>query len=158
MIDYLEALIEVEEEETAPVRRVVLGKVRTANQGEKSETHSGSDAVWLDGTPDGAAVAVDDLRGENPLRADGMEVGPARSGPTDQRGAFVKSQAAGGGWLYEALTRAGQAARQVRERETAGVTVTLPETGNRSGQLNAAALDRAVERDARRYDRGFPLY
>lgn len=64
-----------------------------------------------------------------------------------------------GGWsLEETLARTAQAV-QGMSGENRTVTVTLPEAPAAPGtEGDWAALDRAVERDARRYDRGFPLY
>ena len=64
-----------------------------------------------------------------------------------------------GSWsLEETLARTAQAV-QGMSGENRTVTVTLPEAPAAPGtEGDWAALDRAVERDARRYDRGFPLY
>ena len=64
-----------------------------------------------------------------------------------------------GSWsLEETLARTAQAV-QGMFGENRTVTVTLPEAPAAPGtEGDWAALDRAVERDARRYDRGFPLY
>lgn len=63
-----------------------------------------------------------------------------------------------GNWsLEETLARTAQAVQGVLG-QSRSVTVTLPEPSATPGEEGWAALDRAVERDARRYDRGFPLY
>lgn len=64
-----------------------------------------------------------------------------------------------GNWsLEETLARTAQAVQGV-PGQSRTVTVPLPESPSASrGEEDWAALDRAVERDARRYDRGFPLY
>lgn len=60
--------------------------------------------------------------------------------------------------LLAAVRRAGEGASFVQSRQRA-FRVTLPETGEReAGGLTIEGMDRAVERDARRYDGGFSLY
>lgn len=63
-----------------------------------------------------------------------------------------------GAWTV--LQRLGQARRNAEfvRREHRRVKLTLPEPEYALPQLDAETLDRAVERDARRYDCGFPLY
>lgn len=58
--------------------------------------------------------------------------------------------------LLTALTRTAQAAGVVRQQ--APLTVTLTGESPQTGNLDLHAIDRAVQRDARRYDGGFPLY
>ena len=60
--------------------------------------------------------------------------------------------------LLAAVRRAERTASFV-QRSGRNLTVTLPETvGENGGGLSVEELDRAVERDARRYDGGFSLY
>ena len=59
--------------------------------------------------------------------------------------------------LAAALRKARTGADFVR-RERRNLTVTLPEAPAVAGSFSAEELDRAVERDARRYDGGFSLY
>ena len=59
--------------------------------------------------------------------------------------------------LLAMLSRAAQAAGRVQQQGKP-VTVTLTGENTRSGQMDLEAVDRAVQRDARRYDGGFPLY
>lgn len=60
--------------------------------------------------------------------------------------------------LLAAVRRAGEGASFVQSRQRA-FRVTLPEAGEReAGGLTIEGMDRAVERDARRYDGGFSLY
>jgi len=59
--------------------------------------------------------------------------------------------------LLGAVRRAQESARFV-EGERRRVSVTLPEGGASADGWSLQALDRAVERDARRYDGGFALY
>ncbi len=59
--------------------------------------------------------------------------------------------------LLEQVRAAERESRFVSgERRT--LSVTLPETAQAGGGWSAEELDRAVERDARRYDGGFALY
>lgn len=60
------------------------------------------------------------------------------------------------GGLYQALRRGMRQAAYAR-RGSGAVTVRAPETPAPAG-MNVEELDRAVERDARRYDGGFGLY
>lgn len=57
-----------------------------------------------------------------------------------------------------ALTRKAQVRTGFVQRERRAFSVTLPEVPSEASGLTAEELDRAVERDARRYDGGFPLY
>lgn len=59
--------------------------------------------------------------------------------------------------LLEELRRAELAAGAIRHQGNP-VTVTLPEEGIPRGGLDLERIDRAVQRDARRYDGGFSLY
>lgn len=63
----------------------------------------------------------------------------------------------GGAWLDQKL-RQGAAAVEYAGRETGGGTWTEPAELAAGGGLTPAELDRALERDARRYDRGFTLF
>ena len=63
----------------------------------------------------------------------------------------------GVGELSHRLARTAQAVRWLAGGGTAG-TVPLPSSVPGERGTDWAALARAVERDARRYDRGFPLY
>ena len=63
----------------------------------------------------------------------------------------------GVGELSHRLARTAQAVRWLAGGGTAG-TVPLPSPVPGERGTDWSALDRAVERDARRYDRGFPLY
>ncbi len=56
-------------------------------------------------------------------------------------------------WVRKAQTGADFARGQRRT-----FSVTLPEAPLSASGFTAEELDRAVERDARRYDGGFPLY
>ena len=64
---------------------------------------------------------------------------------------------AAGQGLYEALAKARNAVRLVRQGQ-GGVTVTVPAASPAAPGLDLLTIDQAMERDARRYDGGFPLY
>ncbi len=55
------------------------------------------------------------------------------------------------------LRRTGRVSRIARG-EAPGLTVTAPEAAGGPGGMDLLELDRAVQRDARRYDGGFSLY
>jgi len=57
-----------------------------------------------------------------------------------------------------ALVRKAQVGESFVRRERRAFCVTLPGTPGSASGFAAEELDRAVERDARRYDGGFPLY
>lgn len=79
---------------------------------------------------------------------------PGKAWPEGTAAVF-RGIAPGGGGLYQRLRQARTAA-EYRPNRTA--TALLPaETGHSSGQ-ELARLDRAFQRDARRYDGGFELY
>ena len=59
--------------------------------------------------------------------------------------------------LLTGLRRAAWTAGAVRQQGKP-LTVTLAGENARSGELDLHTIDRAVRRDARRYDGGFPLY
>lgn len=67
---------------------------------------------------------------------------------------------AGAEALLGSLEQARQAVRAVNLRTAAsgGGSLSLPEEGGAAPGLSLAELDRAVQRDARRYDGGFTLY
>lgn len=124
--------------------------VGTAPPARRLSGESGPE-VGLAGGPDGLA--------ERTLRA-GADFGMTRAetgmtaGPTAP--AWAERRAVDGpGWLGR-LARTGDAAALARSRR-GSVTVTAPEQ-ELPPALGAEDLDRAVERDARRYDGGFALY
>jgi len=97
------------------------------------------------------------------VSAEGPEEGPWGRGTISglqpgTEGAYIPQKGRGEGSqaVYRSLVRSERAAGAVRGPGRR-LTVTLPETPA-SGGLDAQELDRAVERDARRYDGGFWLY
>ena len=80
----------------------------------------------------------------------------ARDGSPSWTEAAVPPRSAGVR-LLDGLRRAEFAAGAIRHQGNP-VTVTLPEEGFPGKGLDLECIDRAVQRDARRYDGGFPLY
>lgn len=159
MIDYLAALLGEREEAEVDLagRQVVLRRKEAADAGGPGEETGGQaagdflareeedgDAVWLEG----------DLLGSSPV-LDGLAVADGAAAVAAWL-EEVEVRTGGGEALYQALQRSGRAARLAAGgRET--VTVTLP--GKTAGAAEDwDGLDRAVQRDARRYDGGFTLY
>ena len=63
------------------------------------------------------------------------------------------------GEVAESLrVRGARVTEEVARRAGRAIAVTLPENGGNTPDWDPAAFDRAVERDARRYDGEFPLY
>lgn len=69
----------------------------------------------------------------------------------------LEGRTVGSAVLAQRLRRTGRVSRLARGGGTA-VTVTLPDRSSPAPALDLLALDRAVQRDARRYDGGFTLY
>ena len=159
MMDYLEALLGQagEEEWMASSRRVILGRRTTVQAGdpsEEEETAEGESLLLQSGEGSGAPEGDLSLKGETPVgeELEGMD-GTARRADLWMAREGGREE---GAPLYEALRRTAQVAQLAAGgRET--VALTLPgETAGR--QEDWTALDRAVQRDARRYDGGFTLY
>ena len=93
--------------------------------------------------------------GAFPVPAEGESGEESWSG--DLPGREARGEA--GTWLLAALGRAGRARRALRQGPGA-VTVPLPGPGEApaAGETDLESLDLALQRDARRYDGGFPLY
>lgn len=86
------------------------------------------------------------------VREAGSVLRPGTEGAYTSRGGAVEGPQA----VYRSLVQSEQAAGTVRGPGRR-LTVSLPEAPASAG-LDPQALDRAVERDARRYDGGFWLY
>lgn len=69
----------------------------------------------------------------------------------------LEKRTLGSAVLAQRLRRAGRVSRLAQGGGTI-MTVTLPEQVRSSQSLDLLELDRAVQRDARRYDGGFPFY
>ena len=71
---------------------------------------------------------------------------------------LAEERAEAAGVLLQALSRTGRSLRALRSGPGI-LTVTLPgESGETAAGADLESLDLAVQRDARRYDGGFPLY
>lgn len=188
MIDYLEALLEEEagETEDSPLSgRKVLVRVSSKPSPDdredaaeiredavspmSEETAEGRADLWPDapalarqaGWAEGMALSpretVDALaEGEKiPLLSDRLR--------TERRAAsaaFLPSaerSALAGEALYEALRRAARTARAGRQGPGT-VALTLPDRAVSAPNLTLTDIDRAVQRDARRFDGGYTLY
>lgn len=71
--------------------------------------------------------------------------------------AALEEQTVSSAILAQRLRRIGRVSRLARGGGST-VTVTLPDRSSPTPALDLLALDRAVQRDARRYDGGFTLY
>lgn len=160
MIDYLELLLGEEREDGLSLfgRQVVLEQNRAVRSGDWAAEEARREGVETlpqeEGT--GGLLWRAEAAGEGPSVADALAVAEG----TAEGAVWLAERAeqgARGSALYEALRRADRVAQPATGgRDT--VTVTLP--GETAGRQTAdwSALDRAVQRDARRYDGGFPLY
>ena len=102
--------------------------------------------------PEGGAEAPRPEAGQGDLPA----AGPG-AGQENVLAELLAGAVQGVGELSHRLARTAQAVRWLAGGGTAG-TVPLPSSVPGERGTDWSALDRAVERDARRYDRGFPLY
>lgn len=145
MIDYLTPLLEgtPEVDGRGPVRPVGTAPVRQAD-GEEA-------------APNAAAPReVGDL--ETARRAGAEELAP--SDPVrDISWPEVPARRTTGAAALEAQLRRSGRLSQAAQTGGAAVTVALPEGAQPAASAaDLTALDRAVRRDARRYDSGFTLY
>ena len=142
MIDYLEDLLEEEGAVELTGRPLFPVGRRTVPLWEE-EVSLRSGASSRKGTPaEGAVGQGRDQRTDAGRPSWDEEAVPLRS-------AGVR--------LLEGLRRAELAAGAIRHQGNP-VTVTLPEEGIPGKGLDLERIDRAVQRDARRYDGGFSLY
>lgn len=166
MIDYLEALLDEETKETLPHpkrrRKMALGRKSLAEE-EKSASTDAAPArtVALDET---VATALGEIEQEadtgymiSALHGPGMAA--QQNAPSDslnwttrQTGGMTPSQ------LYEALGRTARLSRTAFSGSSPPPTVLTVESTTGEKNQDWEALDRAVQRDARRYDGGFSLY
>lgn len=163
MIDYLEALLEEdrEEEEGKPLilpRKRTLRRRKGQTEGDDISVHSPEQRVDF-GEPFREERVEDSspLPGEEPLREEGEEPDTASVSVSFRPLSGTEQAGAGAPALYEAMIRARRGARaSVGTANT--LTVTLPGEVSSQQPPDWTALDRAVQRDARRYDGGFSLY
>ena len=188
MIDYLEALLEEENEETGegllPGRRVLVraaAGLSPAPSYETEEERGGDEAFPLAEPAEGetglwsqtAALARQAAWPEEtvlPRREPGEpEEGEEASALLPERLQWERWAAEAallspavrreteGAVLYEALRRAAQTARAGR-MGPGTVSLTLPDRAAPAPGLTLTDIDRAVQRDARRFDGGYTLY
>ena len=164
MIDYLEALLEEdEEEEIRPGggRMTLVRKSRGSEREESApegETVIGEEALpfelpyterWVEFVPEGEKETAFE-ESEEQIGTDWSEDVESLEGLNETRRGSVTA-------LYEALRRAGRTAEAV-SGGTRTVTAATEEERPVEKSFTLTELDRAVERDARRYDGGFTLY
>ena len=143
MIDYLEDLLEEETAVELTGRPLVPVGRRKIPLREEDETPLRA-GKHLDG--DGPAEKGGSQEGE-PLMKAGRPFWAEEAG--ESRFGAVR--------LLRQLSRGVQAAGAVRQQGRS-MTVTLAEEAPQAGSLDLETIDRAVQRDARRYDGGFSLY
>ena len=132
MIDYLEDLLA--EEPGLDWKEAALPLAAGREEG-----------LWEEEAAPGRAEQEENgEEGQNVPLSVGWEEGPAA----------VRSGAA---TLLRLLTQGTRAVEGLRQRGNP-MTVTLVEGSSRAEHLDLETLDRAVQRDARRYDGGFFLY
>ncbi|MBR5534528.1 MAG: hypothetical protein IKU62_06750 [Ruminiclostridium sp.] len=142
MIDYLEELLEEEGAVDLTGRPLVpVGRRKDLpweDQVAQERTGPKEEAV------EGAGAAE---------RLDGSL---ARAGIPSWAEETLRSQS-GGIRLLDQLTQKTYTAGMIRQQGKP-LTVTLPGESPQGGGMDLVAVDRAVQRDARRYDGGFSLY
>lgn len=162
MRDYLEEWLSEEESVVtlpdAVSRRGLRRQAAPGEEGEKlsSAGRTSGKQIW----DDGARMARTEGQGEETVGAAAAR--DAAALPT-ARGALEAALAEGQrretaqGALYAAVERLGRVERLAEgARQGQAIPLTLPVQPG--GAAGVEALDRAVQRDARRYDGGFSLY
>lgn len=167
MIDYLEAILDEETEESlfrqkrrrglvfgrkkraeeemplaadaASARSVALAGTTVPAQGELDQKAAGTDDRMA--VPQGLGMEAQQKLSSAPL-----------DGTARQASSMTPSQ------LYEALGHATRLSRTALHSGTPLPTVLTVESTTGEKNQDWEALDRAVQRDARRYDGGFSLY
>lgn len=167
MTDYIAlALEDQEERENSETAELLLEQHSTAGvrrrkareQGPEEPAAEGGGAVW-----DGNTSEVGVQTGEKPdgRLADGrtpawLETAESvRTGSWLEETAAVLRGSASGGALYQKLRQA-QTAAEYRPNRTS--VALLPAEDGNGAVRGLVELDRAFQRDARRYDGGFELY
>ena len=156
MRDYLAPLVGETEDGTEallPEEQTILARRRRFSGEDRAEPTEGGPL------PEGGAEAPRSEAGQGDLPAAGPGAGQENvlagllAGAVQEDRLPPLPRGQGVGELSHRLARTAQAVRWLAGGGTAGTApLPSPVPGER------AALDRAVERDARRYDRGFPLY
>lgn len=157
MIDYLEELLE--EEAAADLEGnplTVVGYKRGRPPTGEEETDGEDDPDRLSAPSE---TASQEARLLKELETAAQEVRLLEEGESvsEETRIEARGQQSGVADLMGQLNRTRRVARLALPGQTS-VTVTLPGEGSSPGSLDLLALDRAVQRDARRYDGGFPLY
>ena len=160
MIDYLEQVLEGEEDETLWQEK---RRVAVAPPGKESAQEAPAvmrSAVRADGPEESGPVPA----AEGPEEEFGLMPETEWTGDPEDRGDpwedwLPRTDGTGetAGALLGDLRRARRGSRAARSGQRV-MTVTWPVTENAPAGLDAEALDLAVQRDARRYDGGFALY
>ena len=189
MIDYLEALLEEENEETG--EELLPGRRVPARAAAGVSSVPSDDGTGEDRGGDEAFPLAEPAERETGLRL--QTAAPVRQTawpertvlPRREPGESAEEEGAGaplpellqwerqaaeaalllpaaraeteGAALYEALRRAAQTARAGR-MGPGTVSLTLPDRAAPAPGLTITDIDRAVQRDARRFDGGFTLY
>lgn len=162
MIDYLERLLEEDEAAETLVggRRVAVAIPREQDAGKSEEE---APAAGEDGGAESLEAALAGVRVLESLE-DAPGLGEESEFPEEDgaagAGAWLwqeQERSSAAGELLRAFQKTGRSVRAVRGGQGT-VTVTLPETAGRAGEWDVLELDKAVQRDARRYDGGFSLY
>lgn len=160
MRNYLEDWLSEEESVVVPKPVQSVNRQRRTKQGEEAE--EGNSAGQTSGKQienDGARMVWTEQR-----EAGGDTAGEKSSGPLAAERAAVsmalaerQTKQAARGALYAALGKVGRVERLILGEEQ-GQVVPLALSGRSQRAETVEHLDRAVQRDARRYDGGFSLY
>lgn len=160
MRNYLAEWLSEEESVVVPAPAQSVSRQRRTKRSEEAE--EGSSAGQTSGKQienDGARMVWTET-----LEAGGGTAGESLSGPLAEEQAVLpmvlsESQAkqAARGALYAAMGKVGQVERLILGEER-GQAVPLAFSGWSQRAETVEHLDRAVQRDARRYDGGFSLY
>ncbi|WP_294552124.1 hypothetical protein [uncultured Pseudoflavonifractor sp.] len=172
MIDYIALALEDQEErenngtaENLLEQRSAAGgrRGKAREQGLKTPGAEGGRAVWSGSTAeDGVQTGKKPDGGLTELTAGQTQAWLETAVPAvgagnwlEEAAAVLRGSASGGGGLYQRLRQA-QTAAEYRPNRT---SVALLPAEEQSGAIQGLAeLDRAVQRDARRYDGGFEFY
>lgn len=159
MIDYLEELLEEEaavDLEGNPLS-IVGGRKKIQTEDEEDPDQADRLGQFLKEEPAGRVPAAEEWPGTVRSLASAPWAEALTRGRVLWVGEGQRTGAAAAG-LVEGLRRAAQAAR-LAAGGTSAATARLPEA-EPTARMNPdlLALDRAVRRDARRYDGGFALY
>ena len=160
MRNYLEEWLSEEESVVVPAPAQSVSRQRRTKQGEEAE--GGNSAGQTSGKQienDGARMVWTEQR-----EAGGNTAGEKSSGPLAAERAAVpmalaerQTKQAARGALYAAMGKVGRVERLILGEER-GQAVPLALSGWSQRAETVEHLDRAVQRDARRYDGGFSLY